>query len=164
MITIAPTNARYVRIEALSEAGGRGPWTSAAEINIMTADGGGPPGPAGKGSWGPTILFPAVPVSMANEYSSGNILVWSSYNPSTFGGSNGQQTVTATYAPGSQTVTEAVITNTQHDMFCEGLSLDFNGKNIASGGNTASAVSIFDSAANAWTTGPVGSICSKDIT
>lgn len=158
--TIVPTNARYVRIEALTEAGGRGPWTSAAEINILPADQAAPPGPAGKGSWGPTINFGLVPVSLANEYSSGNILAWSSYNPSTFGGSNGQQTITATYSPGSQTVTQALITNTQHDMFCEGLSMDFNGRNIASGGNTASAVSIFDSAANAWTTGPVSSLYS----
>lgn len=152
--TIVPTSARYVRIEALTEAGDRGPWTTAAEINVLTATQEAPPAPQGKGSWGPTINFPLVPVSLANEYSSGNILAWSSYNPSTFGGSNGQQTITATYAPGPQRVTQALITNTQHDMFCEGLSFDFDGRNIASGGNTASAVSIFDSAANAWTKGP----------
>ena len=153
-VTIVPANGQYLRIEASSEAGNRGAWTSAAEINIMTADG-GPPGPVGKGQWGLTIDFPLVPVSLANEPASGNILAWSSYDPSTFGGSAGTQTITASYAPGAQTVTPALITNTQHDMFCEGLSLDFDGKAVASGGNTASAVSVFDSGANTWNTGPV---------
>ena len=148
-------NARYLRLQALTEAGNRGGWTSCAELNIFTSNQTAPPNPAGKGSWGLTIDFPLVPVSLANEPANGNILAWSSYNPSTFGGSSGTQTITATYAPGSQTVTQALITNTQHDMFCEGLVLDFNGRAIATGGNTASATSIFDSSANTWTKGPV---------
>ncbi|KAG8529851.1 uncharacterized protein KY384_005332 [Bacidia gigantensis] len=147
--TITPQNAQYVRIQALTEAGGRGPWTSIAEVNIGDAAG-GPPGPAGKGAWGPTVDFPLVPVSMANQVN-GDILAWSSYDPATFGNSNGVQTITASYSPGSQTVTSALITNTQHDMFCEGLSIDFNGRFLAAGGNTASAVSIFDG--GAWTKG-----------
>lgn len=153
-VTIVPQNGQYLRIEAFTEAGNRGDFTSAAEINIMTADG-GPPGPAGQGQWGLTIAFPLVPVSLANEPASGNVLAWSSYDPSTFGGSAGTQTITASYAPGLQTVTAALIANTVHDMFCEGLSLDFDGIAIASGGNTASAVSAFDSGANSWVAGPV---------
>ncbi|MYT19727.1 arabinogalactan endo-1,4-beta-galactosidase, partial [Streptomyces sp. SID7760] len=31
----APQGARFVRLTALTEAGGRGPWTSAAEINLL---------------------------------------------------------------------------------------------------------------------------------
>ena len=92
---------------------------------------------------------------MANEAATGNLLAWSSYNPSTFGGSSGTQTITASYIPSSQTVTQALITNTQHDMFCEGLVLDFSGHIIATGGNTASATSIYDSGANTWSKGPV---------
>ena len=153
-ITITPANGQYLRIDATSEAGGRGPFTSAAEINVFTADA-GPPPPQGNGAWVSTVNFPLVPVSLANEYASGNVLAWSSYSPSTFGGSDGGSTITATYSPGTHTVTQALITNTQHDMFCEGLSLDFNGKNIATGGNTAAATSVFDSAANGWTKGPV---------
>ncbi len=34
-ITFAPTLARYVRLVALSEVGKRGPWSSAAEINLL---------------------------------------------------------------------------------------------------------------------------------
>lgn len=140
-----------MRLQALTEAGGRGTWTSASEINVYTAAGTAPPSPVGNGAWGPTIDFPLVPVSLANEFSSGNLIAWSSYDPSTFGGSNGAQTITANYDPGSQTVTKALVTNTQHDMFCEGLSLDFHGNNIATGGNTASATSSYNSAAGGWT-------------
>lgn len=155
---IVPTNGRYVRIQALTEAGGRGPWTSAAEINVNTADQAAPPNPAGKGKWGPTVNFPLVPVSLANIYSNGNVLAWSSYSPSTFGGSNGQQTVTAAFSPGTQSVTAPIITNTAHDMFCEGLSIDPNGNYISAGGNTASATSLFNGGSNGWTKGPVSDL------
>ena len=151
----APRDARYMRLEVLTEAGGRGAWTAAAEINVFAADGGPPPSPAGNGAWGLTVDFPLVPVSMANVPSSGNILTWSSYAPSTFGGSAGTQTLTATYAPGSNTVTQALVTNTGHDMFCSGLSLDFDGRAIATGGNTAPATSIFNQASASWSEAPV---------
>lgn len=153
--TFTALNARYMRLQALTEAGGRGQWTSAAEINVYTTDQALPPSPAGRGAWTETVNFPLVPVSLANIYSSGGILAWSSYDPSTFGGGNGQQTVTATWNPGSRTVTRALITNTEHDMFCEGLSLDFDGRYISAGGNTASATSFYDPAANGWVRGPV---------
>ncbi|MFI5893162.1 discoidin domain-containing protein [Actinoplanes sp. NPDC051513] len=34
-VTFAPQIARYVRLTALTEAGNRGPWSSAAEINVL---------------------------------------------------------------------------------------------------------------------------------
>ena len=145
-----PTNGQYMRIVALSEAGDRGPWSSAAEINIYTAAGDAPPSPVGMGAWGPTIEFPLVPCSATIEWSSGNLLVWSSYNPSTFGGSNDIQTITATYDPATALVTQALITNTAHDMFCEGLSMDFSGQVFATGGNTDDATSYYDSPSNSW--------------
>ena len=153
-----PTNAQYVRIVALSEAGDRGPWSSCAEINVYTAVGDAPGSPVGVGAWGPTIEFPLVPVSATIEVSSGNLLVWSSYNPSTFGGSNNAQTITATYDPASQLVTQALITNTKHDMFCEGLSMDFTGQVFATGGNTDDATSYYDSPSNSWTSAAVSTI------
>ena len=150
-----PINAQYVRIYAISEAGDRGPWSSCAEINVYTAEGDLPPSPVTYGAWGPTIEFPLVPVSATIEWSSGNLLVWSSYNPSTFGGSNLIQTITATYDPATQLVTQALITNTAHDMFCEGLSMDFTGQVFATGGNTDDATSFYDSPSNSWTAAAV---------
>lgn len=150
-----PTNAQYLRIVATSEAGNRGPWSSCAEINIYTASGSLPPSPVGMGAWGPTVEFPLVPVSATIESSTGNLLVWSSYNPSTFGGSNLVQTITATYSPSTGLVTQALITNTKHDMFCEGLSMDFTGRVFATGGNTDDATSYYNSPSNSWTSAAV---------
>ena len=149
-----------MRIQALTEAGNRGPWTSAAEFNVYTAAQALPPAAsAGKGVWLYTVDFPLVPVSAALEYNTGNLLVWSSYNPSTFGGSNDAQTITATYVPGTQAVTPTLVTNTGHDMFCEGLSVDFTGRFVATGGNTDAATSIFSPTANSWSKGAVRGLC-----
>lgn len=151
MTTFTPVNARYVKITALSEAGNRGPWTSLAEVNVFSGSS-TPPAPQTGGQWGLTIDFPLVPVSAALEATTGRLLVWSSYAASTFGGSNGMQTVTSTYDPSSQLVVETTVTNVNHDMFCEGLSLDHHGRAVAVGGNTDAATSIYDPASNAWTT------------
>lgn len=153
--TFTAVNARWVRLQALTDALNLGPWTSCSEFNVFTSSQSTPPAPASGGVWGPTIDFPLVPVSMANEPGTGNVLAWSSYNPSTYTGSNGGQTITATYSPNSHAVTSALVTQTHHDMFCEGLSLDFSGRSIATGGNTAPATSIYSSATNTWIKGPV---------
>ena len=71
----------------MTEAGGRGPWSSAAEINLL--------GPSGSvapqhGSWGAPIGFPLVPVAAA-MLPNGKILTWSSYQPDSFTGGTGQR-------------------------------------------------------------------------
>ena len=143
------TNARYVRFTALTEAGARGPWTSCASFNVFQTTVAAPP--SGQGEWSPTIDFPLVPVSMALEHDSGNLLVWSSYAASTFGGGNGGNTLTATYNPATGIVSQRNVTNTDHDMFCEGLSLDSTGRVIAAGGNNAPKTSIYSPRYDAWT-------------
>lgn len=143
------TNARYVRFVALTEAGSRGPWTSCASFNVFETT---TPAPAaGEGEWSPTIDFPLVPVSAAIDYISGNVLVWSSWGASTFSGSLGKNTLTATYDITTGIVSQRNISNTDHDMFCEGLSLDATGRIIATGGNDAAKTSIYDPTTNAWT-------------
>lgn len=143
------TYARYVQLIALTEAGNRGPWTSCASFNIFETS---TPAPAtGEGEWSPTIDFPLVPVSAAIDYSSGNVVVWSSWAASTFAGSLGENTLTATYDPKTETVSQRNISNTDHDMFCEGLSLDAKGRVVATGGNDADKTSIYDPETNAWT-------------
>lgn len=49
----ANTQARYVRITALTEAGARGPWSSAAEFGVNVA-----PTSTTNGEWGPVIALP----------------------------------------------------------------------------------------------------------
>ena len=43
-VSFTAVSARYVRLTATSEAGNRGPWSSAAEINLLGST---------PGSWGP---------------------------------------------------------------------------------------------------------------
>ena len=95
-------------------------WTSIAEVNVYTGGTSAPaPAPATFGSWGLTIDFPLVPVSAAIEVTTGHLLVWSSWSPSDFHNTNYQTTITASYDSITQLVSEAVITNVGHDMFCE---------------------------------------------
>jgi galactose oxidase len=140
--------ARYVRIHALSEAGNRGPWSSAAEFTVFATNNFTPPSPS-KGLWGATIDIPLVPVSAALQ-PNGNVLVWSSYASSTFVGGNGGQTLTSTFDPFASTVTERLVTNTGHDMFCVGMSLDANGRIVVTGGNTSKNTSIHDPNSDNW--------------
>ena len=144
-------SARYLQLVALSEAGNRGPWTSAAEIDIYQI--GTPITPTGLGKWGPTINFPLVPVAAALE-PNGNVLTWSAYAYDTFTGGNGANTLTSTYNPSSGVVSERLVTNINHDMFCPGISLDFNGRPVVTGGNNAPQTSTYNPVSNAWITGP----------
>ena len=142
------TTARYVRFTANTEAGNRGPWTSCSSFNIFQTT---TPAPAhGGGEWSPTIDFPMVPVSMGLDHDTGNVLVWSSYAASTFGGGNGGNTLTATYFPATGLVSQRNIINTGHDMFCEGLSIDAGGRFVATGGNSNQKTSIYSPAHDAW--------------
>jgi galactose oxidase len=144
-------NCRFVRLTAYTEAGARGPWSSIASLNIFQATPDQlPVNHNYQGQWSPTIDFPLVPVSMALEHNSGKVLVWSSYAASTFGGSNGGNTLTATFDPTTQKVSQRNVQNTDHDMFCEGLSMDVNGRFISTGGNNAPKTSIYDPNTDMW--------------
>ena len=143
--------ARYVRIVALTEAGNRGPWTSAAEIEVYGTPNFTPP-PGGLGKWGPTIDFPVVPVAAAVEPDSGNVIVWSAEFADNFGGSGSTQT--AIYNPSTGKVTQRTVSNTDHDMFCPGISRDVDGRLIVTGGSDAPRTSIYDQNGDVWTNGP----------
>ena len=132
--------ARYIRIIALTEAGNRGPWTSAAEFNVFAASSYTAP-PTSLGRWGPTVDFPIAPAAAAIEHDTGKLLGWSSFAANTFPGGPGGMTQTVTYDPASQAVSQRTVTNTQHDMFCPGLSLDANGRPVVTGGNNAEKTS-----------------------
>lgn len=143
----APTLGRYVKLTVLTEAGGRGSWTSAAEINIFSSTESAPP-PGGVGQWSPTVDIPLVPVSAGLQHDTGKLLLWSSYAPNTFG--KGGLTQTATYDPTSGVVSQRTVTNTGHDMFCEGLSADFVGRFIITGGSNAPKTSIYRPSVDAF--------------
>ncbi|KAL8838366.1 MAG: hypothetical protein Q9170_002173 [Blastenia crenularia] len=127
--------ARYVRLTAQTEAGGRGPWTSAAEINVLSSTTYSQPATS-KGIWGATIDFPIVPAAAA-VLNNGKVLMWSSYKPTDFSGGGGSGT-----------------TDTAIYDLATGLSLDASGRPFVTGGNDAAKLSIYDSSSSNWIAGP----------
>ncbi|MFC7308846.1 discoidin domain-containing protein [Streptomyces monticola] len=136
--------ARYVRLTATSEAGGRGPWSSAAELRLA-----GPAAPAVHGSWGKATGFPLVPVATA-VLPNNKLLAWSAYGVDRFGGSNGY-TQTALLDLTTGQVTQRRVENTEHDMFCPGTAVLADGRVLVTGGSNAERASIYDPATDAWT-------------
>jgi galactose oxidase len=146
--------AQCIRIVAITEAGNRGQWSSAGEINVYGAAANQykKPNPT-LGLWGPTIDFPIVPVSGAIEPDTGNLQTWSSYAKDTFGASL-QQTLTSLYRPSTKIVTQRTITNTRHDFFCSGISVDATGRVIITGGDSSTKTSIYVGGSDNWSAGP----------
>lgn len=148
------TSGRFVRFTALSEAGGRVPYATAADFQVFKTSNPIQPlaavSPGTVGRWSATINFPLVPVAAALDVNTGNILTWSSYQNTNFMNQGPSQTVTATFNPNTGVVTQELITNTHHDMFCPGISLDANGRVVVTGGNTAPRTSIYTVSSNSW--------------
>lgn len=147
-VVFPATTLRQVRLVALSEAGTRGAWSSAAEVNLLGPSGSVDPA---QGSWGVPSGFPLVPVAAA-VLPSGKILTWSAYRVDGFSGGSGK-TITATYDPATGVATQRTVTETDHDMFCPGISVLPDGRVLVSGGNDSAASSIYDPATDAWTIG-----------
>ncbi|KAF9779374.1 hypothetical protein IL306_001919 [Fusarium sp. DS 682] len=144
--------ARFVRLVAVTEANGN-PWTSIAELNVFQANDYVPP-QASMGAWGPTINFPIIPVAGTVDPNTGKVLVWSSWARDTMSGGPGGLTLTSTWDPATGLVAERQVTETNHDMFCPGISLDGNGQLVVTGGNNAERTSLFDPVKQAWVPGP----------
>ncbi|KAF2014579.1 carbohydrate-binding module family 32 [Aaosphaeria arxii CBS 175.79] len=149
--TFIARSARYVRITALSEAqGANNPWTSAAEINVFT-EANYRSRSGWSGIWLNTVDIPIVPAAAAN-LPNGKVLLWSAYRIDDFGGGTGQ-TQTAVYDPTTGEVTQRLVTNNQHDMFCPGISMDFNGRIVVTGGNDEQKTTIYDPTSDQWVAG-----------
>ncbi|KAI0447706.1 hypothetical protein F4803DRAFT_571422 [Xylaria telfairii] len=147
--------ARYVRITAQTEAQGvNNPWSSIAELNVyspnvnLDASTFKPP-PTSQGRWESTVVLPIVAAAGALS-AQGNVIFWSAYRPDLFGGGTGQ-TLTALWTPSSQTVTQRTVTETRHDMFCPGISLDADGRITVTGGNDSKNTSTYNPANAGWT-------------
>ena len=146
-VIFTPRSARYIRLTAFSEAGGRGTWASAATLSVTTQPTFSAP-TASQGQWGLTIDFPVVPVAIGLAPTTGQVVAWSANAAGSFGGTG--LTQTATYDPATGNVTKRTVTNTAHDMFCPGISMDFNGRITVTGGDDAAKTSIYDSLASNW--------------
>ncbi|KAL8870805.1 MAG: hypothetical protein Q9174_003232, partial [Haloplaca sp. 1 TL-2023] len=144
--------ARYLRLTAQTEAGNRVPFAAAAELQPIIQSSSMTPAPESMGQWGETITFPLVPVAAALIPSTSEVVVWSAWNADFFGDGNGK-TVTANYNPSTGVVTQSIVTNTGHDMFCPGISFTKTGLMVVSGGTNSEKTSIYNPDTRAWTSG-----------
>lgn len=143
-------NARYIRLVALTEAGNRGPWTSAAEINLIDpSPNGAPPAQSpSNGLWLYTVDMPIIPVAASN-LPDGRVLVWSAFKLDDYVGGTGL-TQTAIFDPATGTTTRRIVNENEHDMFCPGISLDFEGRIVVTGGNDEQKTTIYNPSTNLW--------------
>ncbi|KAJ9489215.1 hypothetical protein VN97_g4066 [Penicillium thymicola] len=146
MSAFEPSSTRYLRITTDSDK--ENPWIGIAELNIYGTLYTIPRDPA-LGVWGPTLDFPIVPVSGAQE-GSGMLALWSSWADDLFHSTPGGKTVMTRWNPSTGEVTKRTVTNTHHDMFCPGISYDGTGMMVVTGGNDASETSLYDSANDQW--------------
>ncbi|HUA42341.1 MAG TPA: discoidin domain-containing protein [Streptosporangiaceae bacterium] len=149
----AARKARYVRLTALSEAGNRGPWASAAEINIL----GQAPSVAAGGKWSPVIGFPLIPVS-AVMLPNDKILTFSAVGTMDYTMTMNTVTNVAVLDLKTGKVSEPIHVHTHHQMFCEGLALLANGSVLINGGSNDRATTIYNPYTNKWTIGPLMNI------
>lgn len=146
-------SARFVRLTALTEAGNRGPWTSAAEINIL----GVAPSVGVGGKWSAPIGFPLVPVS-AVLLPNDKLLTFSAVDDMAFTKTEDAITNVAVLNLRTGKVTGPAQIDTHHQMFCEGLAVLPDGRVLINGGSNDKATTIYNPYTNTWTVGPLMNI------
>ncbi|KAE8393311.1 hypothetical protein BDV23DRAFT_191756 [Aspergillus alliaceus] len=151
MSAFEPTPARYVKLIASTKDTEQS-WVGISELNVYATPYTIAQDPR-RGTWGPTVDFPVVPVAGAQE-ASGSIVLWSSWASDQFHSTPGGQTAMSRWDPLTNTVSKRVVTNTQHDMFCPGISIDGTGMMVVTGGNDASETSLYDAKTDTWVKGP----------
>ena len=148
-----PQLAQHLRLE-ITSATNETEYVRIVDIGVWATDIPDIPTPSstGLGEWGPTVNFPLVPVGVFIDPIGGKVISFSSYAHDSFGqGVTDHTTLTATWDPTTYTISQRHVRETNHDMFCPGMSFDVNGRMIISGGETADTVSIYDPLKDEWT-------------
>ena len=146
--------ARYIKLVATKEAPPSNDTsfeypdavTNIVDINVYTTNAVLPHEPS-KGVWGPTLDLPITAAAGAyaiGRYGEHKIMLWSAWTDDRFFASPGGKTFTATWDPYKEDILETSVTNTYHDMFCPGISMDFDGNIVVSGGGDSQKTSIYN--------------------
>lgn len=140
-LTGAPSTAPSMSHQpSLSEQPSTSPSISPAPTMV-------PPEPV----WSRPYTLPLIAVAAAN-LPNGEIVFWSAYKKTNYGGSG--MTWTAIFDPSTGLSSEALVQNTNHDMFCPGTSVLEDGRVMITGGSNGLKVTIYDPSNNSWTNGP----------
>ena len=149
-----------MRLRATTEAGGRGPFVSAAELNLYGPPGGAAPvtDPGTRGVWGPVIGLPIVPTTAILLPGDKVLTMSAAYNT----------TFTIDDPPNDRTQISIIdvsqgdggrpgqreVRDTQHQMFCTGLSILADGRVLITGGSSSKTTTIYDPVADTFTRAP----------
>ncbi|KAJ1322829.1 galactose oxidase [Microdochium nivale] len=115
-----------------------------------------------QGRWSDLLEFPIIPVAayMVPSAPGGvanKLLMFSSWGERAFGGAGGK-TQFAEYDMDTGAISQRLVADTHHDMFCPGISALSDGRIVITGGSDAAAVSIYDPATNDFARAPDMSI------
>jgi galactose oxidase len=145
--TFRAVRARWVRLTATTEAGGRGPFTSAAEVDLVR--GSLPTAPApGTGRWSDPLNTPVIPAAAA-VLGNGEVLLWSSYRGTSYTMNTGVTQTTLLYPP-TLSMSHRTVTETQHEMFCPGVAVLPDGRVLVNGGSDDEQTSLYDPVTRRW--------------
>ncbi|KAI2481306.1 DUF1929 multi-domain protein [Pyrenophora tritici-repentis] len=108
------------------------------------------------GKWSDIIKLPVIPVAayIVPDYPSPTkMMVYSAFSPTAFGGERGKtQFAEYNWITGATSTREVAETN--HDMFCPGMSALGDGRLIITGGSNAEKTTIYDPKDNKFTSAP----------
>lgn len=108
--------------------------------------------PAAAGKWSNLISFPVVPAAVyvvPQQPRATRIMAFSANADESFGSRTGlTQFATFDFTTGS--ISKQTVSNTQHDMFCPGISTLQDGRVVVNGGSDAATVSIYNPATGTW--------------
>ncbi|TLD18591.1 hypothetical protein PspLS_10178 [Pyricularia sp. CBS 133598] len=112
--------------------------------------------PQNGGRWSDKISYPVVPAAayvVPQQPFASRVLAFAAADNMAFAGRNGQ-TMFADWNYQTGATSRRTVQETQHDMFCPGISTLADGKMVVTGGNDAAVVSIYDPATNRFVRAP----------
>ncbi|CAH0384248.1 unnamed protein product [Bemisia tabaci] len=128
------------------------PWTCIAELKFFKPDAAATKDTT-LGAWLHTIDMPMVPSACAVNHK-GQVIAWASWTSHQFTNGPGGKTLTSVVDMEKMTVTERMVNETDHDMFCPGIATGPRGEMVVVGGNNAKKTSIYKMEDDTWSPAP----------